>query len=252
MEEYLSLYDTKDSYVEIDTLELNIGSIPQESFYEEFPKRVRAELERIVLSASVNAISSSVSKSKRQDNLIHYLRYGFCLPGWDMQEFDLFEELMFFKSTRTIFTLCFTEQYCFERLTRQLDGWQLNIVLTHWLAVEQEDEEQKRVLQHWTMRNPDAMRMLMGMVPKNRILSERIVTLIDTSEGFGEWHLMLSWLTSTALGHYEKQRYFAVVLETKPQMVLRFIRETSDEGNVKRLALLLESESVRRIMVAES
>lgn len=252
LEEYLSRYDTKDSYVEIDTLELNLGSIPQESFYEEFPKRVRAELERIVLSASVNAVSSSVSKSKRQDNLIHYLRYGFCLPGWDMQEFDLFEELMFFKSTRAIFTLCFTEQYCFERLTRQLDGWQLNIVLTHWLAVEQEDEEQKRVLQHWTMRNPDAMCMLTGLVSENRMLSERIVTLIDSSEGFGEWHLMLSWLTSTALGHYEKQRYFAVVLETRPQMVLRFIRETSDEGNVKRLALLLESESVRRIMVAET
>lgn len=252
LEEYLSRYDTKDSYVEIDTLELNLGSIPQESFYEEFPKRVRAELERIVLSASVNAVSSSVSKRKRQENLIHYLRYGFCLPGWDMKEFDLFEELMFFKSTSTIFTLCFTEQYCFERLTRQLDGWQLNIVLTHWLAVEQEDEEQKRVLQHWTMRNPDAMRMLAGLVSENRMLSERIVTLIDTSEGFGDWHLMLSWLTSTALGHYEKQRYFAVVLETRPQMVLRFIRETSDEGNVKRLALLLESESVRRIMVVET
>ena len=252
LEEYLSRYDTKDSYIEIDSLDLNLGSILQESFYEEFPKRVRAELERIVFSASENAVSSSVSKRKRQENLIHYLRYGFCLPGWDMQEFDLFEELMFFKSTRVIFTLCFTEQYCFERLTRQLDEWQLNIVLTHWLAVEQEDEEQKRVLQHWTMRNPDAMRMLAGLVSENRMLSERIVTLIDTSEGFGEWHLMLSWLTSTALGHYEKQRYFAVVLETRPQMVLRFIRETSDEGNVKRLALLLESESVRRIMVVET
>ena len=252
LEEYLSRYDTKDSYIEIDTLELNLGSISQESFYEEFPKRVRAELERIVLSASVNAVSSSVSKGKRQENLIHYLRYGFCLPGWDMQEFDLFEELMFFKSTRTIFTLCFTEQYSFKRLTRQLDGWQLNIVLTHWLAVEQADDEQKRVLQHWTMRNPDAMRMLTGLVSENRMLSERIVTLIDSSEGFGEWHLMLSWLTSTALGHYEKQQYFAVVLETRPQMVLRFIRETSDEGNVKRLALLLESGSVRRIMVAET
>lgn len=252
LEEYLSRYDTKDSYIEIDSLDLNLGSILQESFYEEFPKRVRAELERIVFSASVNAVSSSVSKRKRQENLIHYLRYGFCLPGWDMQEFDQFEELMFFKSTRAIFTLCFTEQYCFERLTRQLDGWQLNIVLTHWLAVEQEDEEQKRVLQHWTMRNPDAMRMLAGLVSENRMLSERIVTLIDTSEGFGEWRLMLSWLTSTALGHYEKQRYFAVVLETRPQMVLRFIRETSDEGNVKCLALLLESESVRRIMIVET
>ena len=252
LEEYLGRYDTKDSYIEIDTLELNIGTIPQELFYEEFPKRVRKELEKVLLSASVNNASSTESRGKRLENLIHYLRYGFCLPGWDMQEFDLFEELMFFKSTRTIFTLCFTEQYCFERLTRQLDGWQLNIVLTHWFAVEQEDEEQKRVLQHWTMRNPDAMHMLTGLVSENRMLSERIVTLIDSIEGFGEWHLMLSWLTSTALGHYEKQRYFAVVLETRPQMVLRFIRETSDEGNVKRLALLLESESVRRIMVVET
>ena len=252
LEEYLGRYDTKDSYIEIDTLELNIGTIPQESFYEEFPKRVRAELEKVLLPASVNSASSTESRGKRLENLIHYLRYGFCLPGWDMQEFDLFEELMLFKDSEALVVLCFSEQYCFDRLTRQLDGWQLNIVLTHWLAVEQEDEEQKRVLQHWTMRNPDAMRMLMGMVPKNRILSERIVTLIDSSEGFGEWHLMLSWLTSTALGHYEKQRYFAVVLETRPQMVLRFIRETSDEGNVKRLALLLESESVRRIMVAET
>ena len=252
LEEYLGRYDTKDSYIEIDTLELNIGTIPQESFYEEFPKRVRAELEKVLLPASVNSASSTDSKGKRLENLIHYLRYGFCLPGWDMQEFDLFEELMLFKDSEALVVLCFSEQYCFDRLTRQLDGWQLNIVLTHWLAVEQEDEEQKRVLQHWTMRNPDAMHMLTGLVSENRMLSERIATLIDSIEGFGEWHLMLSWLTSTALGHYEKQRYFAVVLETRPQMVLRFIRETSDEGNVKRLALLLESESVRRIMVAET
>ena len=251
LEEYLVRYDTKDSYIEIDTLELNIGAIPQESFYEEFPKRVRAELERIVLSASVNAVSSSVSKSKRLDNLIHYLRYGFCLRGWDMQEFDLFEELMLFKDSEAIVVLCFSEQYCFERLTRQLDGWQLNIVLTHWLAVERHDEERNLILQKWALRSPDALRMLTDIVAENRILSERIAVLID-NEGAGEWHLMLLWLTSTTLGHYEKQRYFAVVLETRPLMVLRFIRETSDEGNVKRLAMLLESESVRRIMVAET
>ena len=251
LEEYLGRYDTKDSYIEIDTLELNISAIPQESFYEEFPKRVRAELERIVLLASVNAVSSSVSKSKRQDNLIHYLCYGFCLRGWDMKEFDLFEELMLFKDSEAIVVLCFSEQYCFERLTRQLDGWQLNIVLTHWLAVERHDEERNLILQKWALRSPDALRMLTDIVAENRILSERIAVLID-NEGAGEWHLMLSRLTSTTLGHYEKQRYFAVVLETRPLMVLRFIRETSDEGNVKRLALLLESESVRRIMVAET
>lgn len=251
LEEYLGRYDTKDSYIEIDTLELNIGTIPQELFYEEFPRRVRAELEKVLLPASVNSASSTESRGKRLENLIHYLRYGFCLPGWDMQEFDLFEELMLFKECEAIVVLCFSEQYCFERLTRQLDGWQLNMVLTHWLAVERYDEERNLVLQKWALRSPDALRMLTDMVAENRILSERIAVLIG-NEGAGEWLLMLSWLTSTTLGHYEKQRYFAVVLETRPLMVLRFIRETSDEGNVKRLALLLETESVRRIMVAET
>lgn len=251
LEEYLGRYDTKDSYIEIDTLELNIGTIPQELFYEEFPRRVRAELEKVLLSASVNSASSTESKDKRLENLIHYLRYGFCLPGWDMREFDLFEELMLFKECEALVVLCFSEQYCFERLTRQLDGWQFNMVLTHWLAVERYDEERNLVLQKWALRSPDALRMLTDMVAENRILSKRIAVLID-NEGAGEWHLMLSWLTSTTLGHYEKQRYFAVVLETRPLMVLRFIRETSDEGNVKRLALLLKSESVRRIMVAET
>ena len=251
LEEYLDRYDTKDSYIEIDALELNIGAIPQESFYEEFPKRVRAELEKVLLPASVNSASSTESRGKRLENLIHYLRHGFCLPGWDMQEFDLFEELMLFKDSEALVVLCFSEQYCFERLTRQLDGWLLNMILTHWLAVERHDEERNLILQKWALRSPDALRMLTDIVAENRILSERIAVLID-NEGAGEWHLMLSWLTSTTLGHYEKQRYFAVVLETIPLMVLRFIRETSDEGNVKRLALLLESESVRRIMVAET
>ena len=251
LEEYLGRYDTKDSYIEIDTLELNIGSIPQESFYEEFPKRVRAELEKVLLSASVQNASSTESRGKRLENLIHYLRYGFCLPGWDIQEFDLFEELMLFKDSEALVVLCFSEQYCFERLTRQLDGWQLNMVLTHWLAVKRHDEERNLILQKWALRSPDALRMLTDIVAENRILSKRIAVLID-NDGAGEWHLMLSWLTSTTLGHYEKQRYFAVVLETRPLMVLRFIRETSDEGNVKRLALLLESESVRRMMVVET
>ena len=251
LEEYLGRYDTKDSYIEIDTLELNIGSIPQESFYDEFPKRVRKELEKILLPASVSSASSMDSKGKRLDNLIHYLRYGFCLSGWDMQEFDFFEELMLFKDYEAIVGLCFSEKYCFERLTRQLDGWQFNMVLTHWLAVERHDEERNLILQKWALRSPESLRMLTDIVTENRILSERIAVLIGNG-GAGEWHLMLSWLTSTTLGHYEKQRYFAVVLETRPLMVLRFIRETSDEGNVKRLALLLETESVRRIMVAET
>lgn len=252
LEECLGRYDTKDSYIEIDTLDLNLGSIPQETFYEEFPRRVRTELEKVVLSAAVSGVPSSGYGNKRLENLIHCLRYGFCLPGWDMREFDLYEELMCFKDAEEVFTLCFTGKHCFERLTRQLDGWQLNMLLTCWLDAERTDDKRSRILQDWAVRNPDAMRMLTGAVAENRMLSERIVTLTYDSESSGKWHLMLSWLTSASLGHYEKQRCFAAVLDARPQMVLRFIRETSDEGNIRQLALLLESETVRSIMVAET
>ena len=56
-------------------------------------------------------------------------KYGFCLPEWSMHDFDLFEDLMFFKNEESVFGLCFSASYCFERLTRQLDKWQLNILL---------------------------------------------------------------------------------------------------------------------------
>lgn len=69
LEECLGKYDNKDSYIEVDTLNLNIGSIEQKDFYSEFPKRLRTELERIILSISLNDNPSSVQR-KRLDNLI--------------------------------------------------------------------------------------------------------------------------------------------------------------------------------------
>lgn len=64
-----------------------------------------------------------------------------------MQEFDLFEELMYFKETEKVFALCFSKKHCFERLTRQLEGWQLDMILTHWLAVGRDDYLRGRMLQ---------------------------------------------------------------------------------------------------------
>ena len=86
LEECLGKYDNKDSYIEVDSLNLNIGSIEQKDFYSEFPKRLRTELERIILSISLKDNPSSVQR-KRLDNLIHYLKYGFCLPEWSMHDF---------------------------------------------------------------------------------------------------------------------------------------------------------------------
>lgn len=248
LEECLGKYDNKDSYIEVDTLNLNIGSIEQKDFYSEFPKRLRTELERIILSISLNDNPSSVQR-KRLDNLIHYLKYGFCLPEWSMHDFDLFEDLMFFKNEESVFGLCFSASYCFERLTRQLDKWQLNILLTHWFVGKDSEHNQNIVV--WTIQNFDCMRFLQGYVTDNPLLARHIPRqFVDENEKTG-WNLILSWLKSTAFGYYEKQRCLAVVLDTSPQLVLRFIRETT-EDNIKDLALLLDSESVHSIIVAET
>lgn len=46
LEEFFSRYDNKGDYIEVDCLNLDLGSIPQEKFYDEFPSRLRETLER--------------------------------------------------------------------------------------------------------------------------------------------------------------------------------------------------------------
>ena len=46
LEEFFSRYDKKEVYIEIDRLDLDLGGIPQEEFYDSFPVRLREALER--------------------------------------------------------------------------------------------------------------------------------------------------------------------------------------------------------------
>lgn len=79
-----------------------------------------------------------------------------------MHDFDLFEDLMLFKNEESVFGLCFSASYCFERLTRQLDKWQLNRLLTHWFVGKDSEHNQNIVV--WTIRNFDCMRFLQDML----------------------------------------------------------------------------------------
>ena len=215
LEGCFSRYDDKETYIEIDRLDLDLGSIPQEEFYDLFPVRLREALERSFahklnetgvpqttesdIHAGKDAIMdkpSSYAREKRFENLLHYLEYGFCLPEWNAPEFHLYEELQQFKDTEhtgRLLSLLASKPYVMDRL----------------------------FLQTGAERLPEA-------IP------------------------FAAWLTSAVLGRYEKQRYLSAVLEHSPQAVIRFIHETKDTGSLEDMAGLIENPHVRRIMAAET
>lgn len=217
MDGFFSRYDTKESYIEIERLELDLGGIPQEKFHGLFPVRLREALEqsfRPYLNGTGESVEPSgnagtpqtavprperpvpYAREKRFENLLHYLEHGFCLPEWDARGFDLYEELQHFKGTeytKRLLLLLASRPYVMDRLFLQT-------------GVER--------------------------------LSETIP--------------FASWFTSTVIGRYEKQRYLSAVLEYSPQTVLRFIHEIKETGSLEDMAGLIENPHVRRIMAAET
>ena len=216
LEEFFDRYDTKDTYIEIDWLDLELGGIPQEEFYKVFPVRLREALERSFiqrlneigrsrLESSENTYegtgtvpdkSSPYVREKRFVNLLHYLEYGFCLPEWDAWEFDLYEELLQFRDTaytERLLPLLASKLYVLERLFLQTDA-------------------------------------------------ERLAEAIPFT----------AWLSSSALGRYEKQRYLSAVLEHSPHTLIRFIHGAEDVGSMECMAELLENPHIRHIMAAET
>lgn len=100
LEEFFAAYDDMETCLEIPTLELDLGSIPQERFLEVFPVRFREELEKKFLSYKEilrtdipESVSAGNARTRRFENLLHYLEHGFCLPEWERPDFDLYEEL---------------------------------------------------------------------------------------------------------------------------------------------------------------
>lgn len=214
MEDFFSPYDTEDSYIEIDSLDLDLGDITQEDFMDEFPARLREALERnfIPLVRGITAGESSARQylevasghqtgpsatatEKRFENFLHYLEYGFCLPEWSGSDFDPAKESDFFKGmdyAGRIAALIISRPYAAVRLS-----------------------------------------MLTG----------------DSDFAMD---ILRAVISSDAIGEYEKRRHIAATLEHSPQSVIRFIHETGESGILDGMAGLIENPQVRGIMEAET
>lgn len=163
MEKFFSSHDTKDFYMEIDSLDLDLGAIPQENFMVEFPVRLREALERNFIPrvqetqsartcpAAFERFPSSfaVTLKKWFDNLLHYLEHGFCLPEWSSYDFDPGKELELFMDrnyTRRIADLLVSRPYVFDRLPMHIGGsdFGLNILYAAILSDDIGEYEKRR------------------------------------------------------------------------------------------------------------
>lgn len=149
---FFSRYDSGENYLEIDRLDLDLGTIPQERFHELFPVRFREALERSFTyrlpddgkaeeppsGRSEGFLPSGHARRKRFENLLHCLAFGFCLPEWDETAFDMAEELRLFQDTESrerLLSMLSARPDALERLFSRIDAdrWTELLPVAEWL-----------------------------------------------------------------------------------------------------------------------
>lgn len=129
VEECLSEYDQETIIREFEKLELNLGVIPQNDFYREFPKRLKDEFLRITQYwGTETAEERQKSESSRIENILFYLEHGYTLEIWGGQSFDLTKEIQWaFGESEACFVavtkLCINKSYVFFRMVEQINDY---------------------------------------------------------------------------------------------------------------------------------
>lgn len=125
VEECLAAYDKNQVLHEIALTELDLGSIPQEDFYREFPRRLKEELLKALPSWNLRTANETTeSGASRLESLLFYLEHGYLQMLWADHDFNLAEELDWAVSqsvlyTEEIATLCLKKEYIVRRLLWQ-------------------------------------------------------------------------------------------------------------------------------------
>lgn len=110
---------------EIELLELDLGGISEEDFYREFPRRLKAELLKVLPSWGIPTESErKKTDASRLENLLFYLEHGYQKVEWDDSAFGLTEELDWVVSQQalhaeSIVSLCMKKNHALRRLLWQ-------------------------------------------------------------------------------------------------------------------------------------
>lgn len=167
LDECLSPYDRERTLHEIERLDLDLGGIPEEDFYREFPKRLREELlKNIPQWNDIDAQTGAQNMSLRSDNLLHYMEYGYLPAEWADTDFSMEAELEWLSgqpetvlrpAIENLALLCLKREYALCRLLWQTtDGHILLQVFSLALAEPSAgDKEKRRFLSLLLEVNPD-------------------------------------------------------------------------------------------------
>ena len=127
VEECFSAYDKDKILHEIAQLDLDLGSIPEDDLYREFPRRLREELLRVMPSWDTQtADERKRTDASRLANLLFYLEHGYPKAEWADSDFSLTEELNWAASqpiayTEGIVKFCLKKEYVLRRLLWHTD-----------------------------------------------------------------------------------------------------------------------------------
>ncbi|OCR29004.1 hypothetical protein AC094_34330 [Bacteroides fragilis] len=199
VEECLSVYDRDRVLHEIEMLDLDLGSIPQEDFYSEFPRRLREELMKALpyLPSAPADGKEATTAEARLANLLYYLEYGIQKTEWTDMDFDLSRELE---------SVAGPDKSCLEKIA--------------------------------------------GLCMANEYVLRRI--LLQTDHAAVLVHLYSITMDRTFSVKDGKRRFMEIFLEIQPDVPMRFIHETEEDGRLHGMAELLGTRSVRKIMEKEA
>ena len=94
VDECLFHYDKGKDMLEIDRLDLDLGTIPEGDFYSEFPKRLKAELLKNIQQWNIQSEHDDGQTQRlRSENLLHYLEHGHPEPEWADADFNIENEM---------------------------------------------------------------------------------------------------------------------------------------------------------------
>ena len=127
VEECFSEYDRDKLLHEIETIDLDLGSISEEDFYREFPLRLKEQLLKALPSLNIpEEGQEEKTRISRIGNLLFYLEHGYRQTEWADSDFSLTEELNWAvlqqaRYADEIAKLCLKKEYALRRLLWQTD-----------------------------------------------------------------------------------------------------------------------------------
>lgn len=286
VEEYLTEYDRKKILTEVDQLDIDLGKIPEEEFYRQFPIRLREALQLQLNISGIRKDQEEYSWKARLDNLFYFLENGFCYVEWADPDFNIAEELDLLmehlpQRIPGLIQSCFSKEHMLERLMLQVSQKAFVQLIVSWNESKKTSPaEQLQVMVRLTTTRPELIAGMLVRLYGQRSMFFAMISLLESAlqsdpsissatciqiqlrvmehmperlrhHLLDEWKESMLWLSSSTVSLHEKRRYLGIILDTRPDIPILFIHETEEESHLDRIAEILDSVVVRQIIITE-